>query len=374
LIWSTDSSGAGPLDALHLFAGGLAVGDGLVALASKGGLLVFSTEEGEAAWRYPVVGGIVGGENDERRRPVVDERAVYAGSRDGGLHALDLETGEPIWREELRGDLIAGPVLVGDLVLILDGSGVIARDARDGGLSWSLDLPGGVGADLATADETVYVSAHDRGEPILLALDATDGEQLWQEAVEVVIVTGEEMVLSEELVLLSNADEVVAFARDDGDEVWRYTIANQTYHPPATGEGVVIVVDREGLIIALDDETGEELWSIDSQEFIGDAALVGEELAYVPTGGGLLAVDLESGEVAWTVAPEVASSFYAPVALDDGTLYAADTVGHLFALDPESGDVLWQTELGIDNPGSPLPGEGTLTIVAETTLVAVELP
>lgn len=180
-----------------------------------------------------------------------------------------------------------------------------------------------------------------------------------------------------DLVVLGTAIEssetqwVIAYDRATGDEVWRTTVheggfpSKRSVHVKATNANSTLASDGKTLVTAhLNgdhiwvtglDLSGEQLWQTDIGAFnskfgYAPSPILYKSLAILAAdnagGGYLVAVDLNSGEVAWRVARGNASSYSSPtLALLSGKEQVLITGGdRLASYDPESGKLLWKTE------------------------------
>jgi len=57
--------------------------------------------------------------------PIVDEGIVYAGCLDGKLYAIEAETGKKVWEFDAGDPIICSPVLMGNLLVIVNKSGTV---------------------------------------------------------------------------------------------------------------------------------------------------------------------------------------------------------------------------------------------------------
>ena len=175
---------------------------------------------------------------------------------------------------------------------------------------------------------------------------------------------------------------VEAFATGTGRTVWRYDYPT-TYRDdfgfdegprsvPVVADGRVYTFGAQGQLHAVDLETGEGIWREDTHSrygvrkgFFGAAGspLVEDRRVIANVGGsrgGIVAFDAVTGEELWTVTTDEAS-YSSPVAATFGGRRHAlvFTRTGLVGLDPESGDVLfqkrWRSRLGASvNAATPL--------------------
>lgn len=113
----------------------------------------------------------------------------------------------------------------------------------------------------------------------------------------------------------------------------------------------------------------DELWVFETgDDFVGaNAAAVSLDDGLVFTSSNAVyAFDIESGEEVWSYESESRMGFVAPLALVDGVLYAAGEDGSVYAFEPDSGDIIWQSELtgGMPVNGGPLVDGDVLYVTA----------
>ena len=111
-----------------------------------------------------------------------------------------------------------------------------------------------------------------------------------------------------------------------------------------------------------------DVWSYDAQELLAAPPVVVENLVYVAAGrtrasGRVLALDLYTGRVVWTVQLDSIAD-HAPVVAGD-LLYIGVRTGRLLALDRRSGQERWsfQGQFGIS--GAPVVEDGVLYLGCE---------
>ncbi|MFA1611264.1 outer membrane protein assembly factor BamB family protein [Halobellus rubicundus] len=182
---------------------------------------------------------------------------------------------------------------------------------------------------------------------------------------------------SEAAVYAVAEDGRVAAVDGDGTVRWRTTVEAGRF-PPSAADGRVVVPARERLTV-LDADTGELRRTIDVPGGILYAPTLDGGRAFVGTfSGGVVAVDLASGEQLWQ-AGEPSRAF--PPVVVDGVAYVAarrwdaddgggsGDAGVLVAVDVESGTVRW-TEPLEGHPTAP-PGVHDGVVFAGTHRGAV---
>ncbi|WP_413495778.1 outer membrane protein assembly factor BamB [Morganella psychrotolerans] len=164
--------------------------------------------------------------------------------------------------------------------------------------------------------------------------------------------------------------------------VWDKSIGNgigkyYSHLSPAWEGSTVYAADRNGLVKALDIDSGVEIWSVDLAEKTGflssnlsamlsGGLTVSGEHVYVGTErGALIALSTNNGELAWTqnAGGEVLSR---PV-VSDGLVLVHTGNGLLQAFDAASGESRWS--LNLDTPSLSVRGESAPAISTGAAIV-----
>lgn len=112
---------------------------------------------------------------------------------------------------------------------------------------------------------------------------------------------------------------------------------------PSLQDGTLYAASFDGVVVAVDTESGDRLWRRETDDAISGGVGTGAELVlYGTRGGEVVALSRESGEELWR-RPLTSEVVSAPQT--DGERVGAQSIdGKLFALDAKSGDILWQYE------------------------------
>ncbi|QSB16300.1 carboxypeptidase regulatory-like domain-containing protein [Natronosporangium hydrolyticum] len=155
-----------------------------------------------------------------------------------------------------------------------------------------------------------------------------------------------------------------------------------TFSSPVIDDGRVFVNADPGQLVALDLDTGEQLWAYD----VGAAGLrgapaVADGVVYTGGGeaGGFHAVDAATGEPVWSFPTPDQRTIYSVPAVADGVVYVntgftQDRPDTLYALDAATGDELWSADLGSRAFFGPAVGDGLViaTSAGDRRLVAFD--
>ena len=332
--------------------------------------------------------------------PVVAGGRVFAMDAQAGVAALSTG-GALLWQTSLvpaadeAGQASGGGLATdGARLYAVTGFGeLVALDAATGARLWTQDL-GAPGAGVpAVANGMVYVAARDgRG----LALDAQTGRLQWQ-------VSGVEDVarydggagpaVSDDLAVFPFASgEVVGVFPEGGRQRWSAVVAGRRpgaasalaasgiSGDPVLEDGRVYVGNASGRLSALDDFTGETIWSA-ADGAIGPVVPAGGSLFLLNDIGQLVRLDAATGAALWRVdlpagAPggflrrDTRIAHYGPV-LAGGRLLVAGSDGVIRQIDPVSGRLVGELALETGAAAAPVVAGGVLYVVGtDGTLAA----
>jgi len=130
---------------------------------------------------------------------------------------------------------------------------------------------------------------------------------------------------------------------ETGEQVWSVGGFEAFESTGAIAGDVIIAGGFSNVVKALDKYTGEEVWSYQTDYFPQGSPLIIDDRVYIATDHVVYALDLQSGQLIWEVATGNESAFMGAPAYDEGVIYT--TGGKLLlALDVETGDELWRVE------------------------------
>ncbi len=240
------------------------VADDRVVFASADGCVyALKAANGKRLWRFKTARPIVA-------CPRIADGLVYIGSSEGQFRALSLADGKPVWEfNEVQGFVETRPLVHdGKVIFGAWGGWLYALDAKTGALAWKWkgDRPGALLSPAAcwpvAAQGKVFIVAPDRK---ITAIDAQTGGQVWR--------TGdfggrESIGLSEDgkrIYVRAMNDFIHALATEPSqpEKVWS-TNAKFGYDINSgmlvEKDGVVFYGTKNGVLLALDAQTGSILW------------------------------------------------------------------------------------------------------------------
>jgi outer membrane protein assembly factor BamB len=286
-------------------------------------------EDGSVIWRFETLGVV-------QCEPLYDaaEDVLYFGSNDGALYKVRAGDGALLWRFSTNAEVARRPVIVGDIVYVVNANDtVIALDRRTGVRRWSQHRAPALGMEVAGyAGPLVWRGLVFAGfsDGTVTAYDAISGTERWQPV------------------------DLSAEAEESLGDVPRYLDVDTTPVPTIIDESPVIFVGSyEGGVFALDADNGSKIWP--RPEVTGVSELVlwhqpgrhsasgtsepPRDLLLAASGTtGLWALDPRTGEDVWhRPLPDGGVSAPVPIA---GALLVSTTLHGLFLMSPIDGSVI----------------------------------
>ncbi len=247
---------------LPLSAGPAAERGLLVVGTSKGGVVAMDPATGRELWRVHVNAELLSA-------PAIGESVVVVRSVDGRLRGLDRKNGKELWsvdqqvpRLSLRGT--ATPIIAKELAICgFDNGKVMAVSLTTGDTVWDTALASPHGRTeldrLVDIDSTVRVVGDDvyaagfQGRTAMLALDS--GQIWWAHDMS----SYRGLSVDAQSVYISQSDGIVVALRErDGSELWRNDkLKRRGLTEPVLTSTAVVVADYQGYVHWLDKATGE---------------------------------------------------------------------------------------------------------------------
>lgn len=142
--------------------------------------------------------------------------------------------------------------------------------------------------------------------------------------------------------------------RDGGSDfvtnLWTFNMESPIHSSPAIYKDHVYYVSSEGILKAIDMETGEEEWDLDLEAKTNSSPIIHSNRLYVGCEDGLKAVNINSHKVVWDYDCDNVAS--APVYYDDIIYFGSDD-GHLYGVN-EDGKTKFDKKLGAELKTSPI--------------------
>jgi len=275
---------------------GPAAGFGMVVVGtSKGAIIALDGASGRELWRAKVNSELLSS-------PAISENVVAIRSVDGRLHGLDAHSGKELWSVEqqvprlsLRGTAI--PVIAKEVAISgFDNGKVMAVSLNSGDTVWDTTLASPRGRTeldrLVDMDSAVRVvgenvfAAGFQGRTAMLALDS--GQLWWSHDMS----SYRGLTVDEDNLYVTESDGVVVALRQrDGAEMWRNDqLKRRGLSTPVVVGPAVAVADYQGYIHWLDKGTGHLVARVRSaKQRVSNPPVGSGDTIVVLTDGGVLA-------------------------------------------------------------------------------------
>jgi outer membrane protein assembly factor BamB len=275
----------------------------------------------------PLLWSFVDEEDGVFSSPAVVDGVVYVSNR-GRLLALDSSTGTKQWEFPIQGSLsVPVPAVGNGLVYVGSTIGdLYAIDAKSGTQHWVYSTEG-----LVFSSSSGWV--HSTGRSIRSSPLIADGV--------VYATTGATTATSDTDAFL------IALNAETGEELWTFDIVGAAASSPAYDDGVIFVsgiywVNGRSALFAVDAVTGTQRWMFQSEGGSFATLSIANGMVFTADDHAIYALDAESGTEQWHFSTD-ASPTGPSIAVANGIVYSIDDVaGTLYALDGESGTKLWE--------------------------------
>ena len=231
---------------------------------------------------------------------------VYTASADGNVYSINVKKGTELWKYSTGGAIHSSPLLVGN---------------------------------------TLYIGSMDKN---LYALDASTGALKWKYLTAAPI-RQESPVISNGVVFISSANSypdgtVYAINANSGTLKWSKTIVAPT--SPVVAGGKVFVNSKGASFYALDENSGNVVWSTIFGLMSGHPAVVNDKLFIETSGPGgtyqLRCINANTGSILWN-APCL--SYVTSPTIDNGAAYVSTSVTipqYVEAINSTDGSFKWR--------------------------------
>ena len=302
-----------------------------------------------------------------------NENYVFFGDGSGRCYALN-NSGRPVWLHNGLGSVIGTPVIANDRVVFVRSDGnVTCLKISDGSVIWDNDTSHDAsGQDTAPdgaaiGDGKVFVS---KGDGVLHALNLNDGRPVWTYKSEIELRSapsfGEKLVFLGEyngiLSILNPKDgsriggggaggaintlaikngtayasswdgSVQAFKIKDIIPLWNVKLGDPVTTKPEVNNGMIAVGTARGLVVALDEKSGNILWRFSSDAGnINAKPVIADGFVFAPTSNGVYVLDGNSGRDRALIFADEGGSDSSP-AFVNGVLYVGCNSGAVYAV------------------------------------------
>lgn len=242
-----------------------AINDGVIFVASANGVVeALSLGEGKTVWSTNL-------DTEITAAIAVHGSNGYIATANGDVIALNIDDGSEAWRKNIKSEVLAVPVIQDDALALQTVDGKLhVLDAANGKSRWSYDsnLPN---LSLRGTSQPIFhggsvIAGFASGK--VVGLNAKNGMVLWQERIGIpagrselerlVDVDGRLLVKDDTLFVAGYQGHVMAIDLRNGKAMWKREASS--YHGPLNGLGNIYLVSDDDHILAVDDQSTNDVW------------------------------------------------------------------------------------------------------------------
>ena len=294
--------------------------------------------------------------------PAVVGNRLYIGSSHGSIfsvggatYCIDTESQKVIWRHSSSIPIFSPPAVAGGRVYIGEGyhqdSNCHLRclDAKTGELIWSFKTASHVESTPFISQGKLYFTAGADG---VYCIDALEGQQIWHyEGVHADM----SPVVHKGIVYFGAGYgdyQILAVDTQTGREIWSKQMSYPVWGSPSVNERLVFFgLGRgtfsdsapipAGKVVALNTETGDIVWEHEAADAVLTAIAV--QNGYVIFGsrdGSVYCLQAADGQLSWQT--DLGGPVVSSPAVTPKVVYAAAKNGYIYGLSADSGEMLWE--------------------------------
>jgi outer membrane protein assembly factor BamB len=210
---------------------------------------------------------------------------------------------------------------------------------------WALPLNNLLQATPAFKNDRGYFPI---GDGQIAAYDVRNGTLLWIAPARAQF----QPVLGQNLLFTIEPEAIVALHEETGVEAWRVAQTEQLAAPLVCHNGWLIATSASGAVLAFRASDGTLIWRHDLDALVHTSPTVADDHVYVPmVDGRIIALQVETGDQIWEHRLGGSPN---DIAATSDMVYAGSTDNHLYALRARDGLIAWRWSTGADVVGRPV--------------------
>ena len=292
-------------------------------------------------------------------RPYVTDKHVYIVDAKGRVEAWQRADGRRLWSVSLK-ESISGGVNGGEGIIAIgtENGYVIGLNITDGGEKWRTSISSEVMAISEAKYGVIVVRANDS---TVHAIDTTSGNVAWKASRNTPALTlrgaSEPKVVGDTVIVGFDDGKLVALSMRDGGVLWEATVSVPSGRSEldrvsdidgeiVSLDGVVYAVSFNGRVVAIDMDTGKNIWTKDLSSYAGLEA--DEKLVYVTDADdSVWAFDKTTGATIWRQDKLLYRKLTAPKVMGDYVV-VGDFKGYMHWLSKDNGKLVGRDDVAGD--------------------------
>lgn len=280
---------------------------------------------------------------------------------------------------------------LGTIFVTTKRGNVFALKASDGKILWRKKIDAPLRTSPVAKNNILIVTTIENRT---FALDAKTGENIWEhegdEEKNKLASSPAPLINKGDIIITYSSGQVFKLGLKDGEEKWESIVApqkittllptnNDIAYSPIYHDGMIILVSSDGSIHALDENTGEDIWSFEGNGIIGSPWPVSSFIFAINRFGNMYAISAKTGSLVWKVDLEDPEEIdednlmFTPPIMVQNKLYVADHEGTLRAYSTKDGSILNSIDVKDNIISSPVVANGKMFILTnESDLLVME--
>jgi eukaryotic-like serine/threonine-protein kinase len=309
-------------------------------------LYSFNAETGQKIWEFNTKSKL-------NSTPVMDKaEVVYFGAENGYLYAVDAKTGKEKWKYLLKGYNGSSPCF-GDDGFIYIGADSLYCIKTDGSRNWAKSLEAAF-VNITTAptfkDGKIFVTCNAK----MYCIDAITTATTWTYNATAGAFLSGPTVRDGKVYAGMNNGMVKAVDQITGNIVWSYTCKEDVYSTPMVRGDMCIVGSYDDTIRCIDAFAGTDAirWKIPTAERISSSATidVDRETVYIGSNDfNLYAINHVTGKIRWKF--PTGSIIRSSPTLYNNKIYFTSFDKYLYCVDVNNGKLVWKVNINAVNQG-----------------------
>lgn len=302
-------------------------------------------------WRRSVDGGF--GESSERFNVVYENDSLYFVTKRGVIYQIDAQDGHRIKRVKIDAgaDVSAGLAKNGDLVYLSTyDAELIAVSLSEEKEVWRKTLTSEILSEVGVAANKLAVQTSDGW---LSVLDANTGETIWRtkESVPALTVRGTNVpvIVGGKVIAGFSNGQLKSYALFNGKDAWSFEVGKPEgkyeIERLTDVDGRLLLSDKtlfstayNGTISAIDVNNGTALWQRSIPSALS-TAVIDDLVIVIDQESNIFALNAKSGSVVWEQDRLAGRDLISPVVFN-GQIATIDRAGYVHLLDKDSGEVI----------------------------------
>jgi len=283
--------------------------------------------------------------------PVISGSLFYAATYIGDVFAIDTQSGAIKWSYETDHQIVGGPVVAEDAIIVASGDKIYKFDSITGTRLWEpVDTSGKIWGTPIVWQDTIFFGNLNHK---IYSVDLESGDINWEKGFSGAFASTP-LAVNDTLYIGSLDNKFYALNINDGSTKWEFETDNWVWTKAAYHQGTVFFGSFGGSVYAINAETGalDAGWGRPYQTETGDRirampVIVDDVLVIGSQDDHVYGLDINDGTQSWATL-RYEDDIMADPCVSGSTVYFLDKDHYVHAINGESGSRLWSKLVEID--------------------------